>query len=231
MNYLFVVKKSKGTKGDAPILKLLHAYCKKYGDDDFVVCLPGYLSRTQTAIDNFSNKFPSKSKSRHGYFFKGMNGGSALKVGKVKSTITIQEYINDLYGKHDSSIPSPQDHSEVAIFFSKEEYNKYVLNSPSKNNIDNLINHGKVKAILLGSSNQSHNSYILSPAPKGEADIFIVHSEVFGDCESSSENNIVSFYSDFSHSLGESDPSLISLSKEITATISLEEMVMELFKQ
>lgn len=173
MIYTYVVKKNQGDTGITPVLDLINRYTASYGENDFVVSLPGYMGLNSSTLTLFHQRFPKNttggSAQNEGFFFKGMNG-----QGIISGTLTRQDFLNNLYGSYKSSIIPKIDHSKVAIFFDIDR-SELIINK----NIDCFIKEAKVKAILLGSSNQSKKTYIDSPADKGEADVFLVDSTVF----------------------------------------------------
>jgi len=169
--YIYVVKKNEGHIGVSPVLNLVQNYVTKFGKNDFFVSIPGYLSVSKKSMDIFCDEFPRKvignQIKNQGYFFQGMNGTNMLKG----SSLTIQNYINRIYGNF-SSITTPQtDHSKTIIFFESLNLNIYET-------IEDFIENANVKAILIGSSNQSYYTYIHSPSSKGETDILLVDESV-----------------------------------------------------
>lgn len=216
MVYAYIIKKNEKDSGLSPVLMLLQNYTSLYGVNDFIVCLPGYLSKTRPNLDNFTYLFTIKKSptvTQRGYFFSGMNGRSIPK----SLGMSIQQYVNRLFGGFSTSIKDPKDHSKIVIFFEYDE--KYI--TASSKNIDSLIKNSKVKAILLGSSNQSFKSYIKSPADKGETDIFLVDTSIFNEEDALAitlKNNI----SEFNNS--------IILTKEIDSKSSLRDIVNDIFR-
>lgn len=176
MFYCYIVKKNEKEKGKSPVSKLLDVYTRLYGQSDFIVCLPGFLSKNKSAMDTFINEFTfSKNPEifQRGYFFIGYNGCSLLKG----TSFSKQDYINSKFGNYNTSLKQRKDHSKVVVFFEK---NSFLLNEEDKN-IDSLIKYGKVNAILIGSSNQSYTTYFKSPADKGETDVLLVDGDIIKD--------------------------------------------------
>ena len=214
MIYAYVVKKNQGDTGISPILDLINRYAASYGKNDFVVSIPGYMGLNVSTLTLFHQNFPKNttggSKQNEGFFFKGMNG-----LGIVSGTITRQDFLNSLYGSYRSSIVPRTDHSKVAIFFDIEKRELI-----KDKNIDGFIKEAKVKAILLGSSNQSKSTYIDSPAAKGEADVFMIDSTVFSTNGVKDKDNDEAATSLISNSKNES----IVVTKEIQSHTNLREV-------
>ena len=178
MIYAYIVKKDYNHKGHSPILKLVQRYTRHYGMNDFLVCLPGYMSTTSANLSMFHDEFPKNISStvvqNEAFFFEGMNGTRALSSG-----VLIKDFINGLYGGYSTSFTTKKDHSKVAVFLDVSSPNLNFIKDSK--NIDDLIKKGNVKAIMIGSSNQSINSFIHIPksADKGETDIFLVEESAF----------------------------------------------------
>ena len=214
MIYSVFVKKQYKATGISPVLTLINRFSLCYGKSVFVVCLPGYLSKTSSTLDSFADNFPRKKTEstlvNEGYFFSGINGGDL-----IKGSITCQNYINTLYGSYTTSFIQPKDHSKIAIFFKKDE--TLIIDK----NIDKLIRKGEVFAILIGSSNQSHNTYIKSPSDKGEADILLIDGDFFNNNDEDVNSIIKNVFT---------DPNLYIFTKEVQPTGSLKQMKNDIFE-
>lgn len=223
MIYSYMIKKDYGHKGEAPALILLREYTKLYGKNDLLVCLPGYLSTTSKTINQFYKAFPKNASAtapqNFAYFFKGMNGTRVLKSG-----VSIQDAINNLYGGFSSKITSRPDHSKIVVFLENSNKSNKIHNGV---NIDSKIISGNVKAILIGSSNQSFSSYLhlKKSANKGEADVFLVDESVFSQAKNrqggiGSDN----YNKEAIELINENLVNSVTLFKEISGKTSLREM-------
>lgn len=173
MLYSIFIKKNKGDHSPSFIPKILNNYLNFYGKNDIVIAFPGYMGRTTSTIDNFINNinFPKDT-----YFSIGMNGQQSIN----NHPQTIQKYHNSHFSN--SNIQNINyyantdiDHSKM-IFFLDNNFNP--LNTP----ID--CKFIKIKALLIGSSNQSYTTYFSNYADKGEADVFFLDESIFGGINS-----------------------------------------------
>ncbi len=241
MYYAFFLKKFKGDKSLFPTTKLVKEYIKSIGKDDYVLCVPGYMSTTQKTINDVIRKmeFPIFT-----YFFKGMNGQRILKNSKR----SIQDNHNDIIKQrvpHSSSsdyanflmliskICQDDDHSKIIAFL---EHDKTV--QPV-----NYITQCHVKAMLIGSSNQSHNTYFgtNNKADKGEADVFIIDAQYLSgkstedsnnnECKDSKDDVIKKLYNDILKEDKNDIASKIILLKEMNCNINNSQLLTEILKE
>ena len=168
MYYIIFMKKKKGGQAPYAIEEVLNFYKNKFYHDDFIISLPGYMSRTPFSISNFKDRFPF---DKNYYYTEGMNGKQF--VNRSCGSDTIQEAYNYNHSGFTPFFPfrsEGADHSKMLFF----------LENCCGNNIcvSCLDKHPRVKALLIGSSNQSERTYFLGPADKGEADLFIIDSSM-----------------------------------------------------
>jgi hypothetical protein len=177
MLYIYMVKKNQGDKGLSGLLQLIHAYSGCYGQDDFVLCFPGFLSKTKNTIESFAKDFPVNGRAlgnQKGYFLPGVNGHKP--VPKMAG-VSLVDYANSFYGGYSCTLPFKKDHAKIAFFLDGKDFplGTKLDVALAKSNLDNL----RVKAVALGSSNQSYSTYYRKTAYMGEADVFLVDESVF----------------------------------------------------
>jgi len=177
MLYIYTVKKNQGDKGPSGLLRLVHAYSGCYGQNDFVLCFPGFLSKTKNTIESFAKDFPVNGRilgHQKGYFLPGVNGHKPVPS---LAGVSLVDYANSFYGGYSCTLPFKKDHAKIAFFLDGKDFTldtnlDAVL---AKSNLNNLW----VKAVALGSSNQSYSTYFSKSAFMGEADVFLVDESVF----------------------------------------------------
>lgn len=168
--YIFVVKKNCGDSGLCPLLLLIRNYLKSYGQNDFLLINPGYVSHKKTTLDLFINEFPTALQNKnHCYFSTGMNG----KINAHPLAITSQDYLNSFYGNHTCKATFSKDHSKTIAFFDGN-------NVKNNQDVETIIKTNKLKALAIGSSNLSYETY-MKTATKGECDVLMVDDSILDD--------------------------------------------------
>lgn len=179
MIYTFFMKKFQKDKAPFPTTLLVKKYLKLYGQNDIVISFPGYMGTTSKSIGKFLSKmcFPTNT-----YFTVGMNGKNQMKL---KSNV--QDYHNSFFNKIKNINKPLKDHSKMLFFLDSSSVNRGLFNQ-NKEDVEleeaqSLLKGCKVKAVLIGSSNQSYNTYFKNPADKGEADVFMINADFFKETE------------------------------------------------
>ena len=160
MIYSIFMRKIQGDANPFPTTIVVQQYINNFvKNNDIVISCPGYMSTTDVTINDFLSNinFPNNT-----YFTEGMNGNRVLRTTGLR----IQDEHNKNFTFNVSGIcPRQRDHAKMIFFFEN--------NDPKTTwDISELLEL-KVKAILLGSSNQSNTTYFNATADKGEADIFL----------------------------------------------------------
>lgn len=155
-----------------------------------LLSLPGYLSKTDTSIRDFINRFEhgiTKWNSISVGFFNGMNGSHPV-AGRKSGTIIESHYGHfRALQKMNIAYRKLKDHRKMLFFFEetkaveRDEIGRIVLNNRTA---ESFINNIRVGAILIGSSNQSWNTYYAggrTRADKGEADLLMFSEAYFAE--------------------------------------------------
>lgn len=163
---LFLRKNQKDSQ-PFPTTVAVQKFIKSYmGPNDWVLALPGYMSETEKNIDDFVDQIFCSGLNQpitNAYFAEGVNGTHNVKKSTQFPAPQIQAWHNSKFIKACPwSIPNQRDHAKMLIFTD---------GGPMDDGT------AKVKAILLGSSNQSYQTYFYKSADKGEADIFLIEGE------------------------------------------------------
>lgn len=217
MLYFVIIKKPYGFKSQSPLLDVVRNYVSKFGKNDFILVLPGYMSTNITTADNFANKFPQDITKvlaqNNAYFFEGMNGKKP--IGGLSKT-NVQDYINSKYGSLTSSkFYSCQDHSKVSIFSEKDQHDS--LDEHIGKIIEGKV---KIKAIAIGSSNYSDTTLThIPPSSKGECDVFIIDSDLLSNLTENSIKKMAEKIKGYEWQ--------VSISKEIESNFTLNELVLD----
>ena len=170
MIYTFFMKKFQKDKAPFPTTMVVQEYLYLYGQNDIVISFPGYMGTTSKSIGKFLRNmcFPANT-----YFTVGMNGKNQMKL---KSNV--QDYHNSFFNKIKNINKPLKDHSKMLFFLDPNSVNGGLLNQKEGDielkDAQLLLKGCKVKAVLIGSSNQSYNTYFKDPADKGEADVFMI---------------------------------------------------------
>lgn len=234
------MKKNQGDTAPFKIATTIKNFLKKH-QDIFILGWPGYIGKSTSAINNFYNEIVPTGQIVNGYFFQALNGTRMVSHPTTRRMISLQEYINELFGNVNCSLKKRKDHSKILAFIKLIDYkgddiSNYLLN-------DNY----EVYAVMIGSSNQSENTYVKSPTPKGEADIFMIDTEVIINqskhsmnatmIENNTEKEMLGFYLYVNDNPDEHHPennsSAIVISKQIKGfnqMNSLKEIVKELIQ-
>ncbi len=163
---LFLRKNQKDSQ-PFPTTVAVQKFIKSYmGSNDWVLALPGYMSETEKNIDDFVDQIFCSGLNQpitNAYFAEGVNGTHNVKKSTQFPAPQIQAWHNSKFIKACPwSIPNQRDHAKMMIFTD---------GGPMDDGT------AKVKAILLGSSNQSYQTYFYKSADKGEADIFLIEGK------------------------------------------------------
>lgn len=179
MIYTFFMKKFQKDKAPFPTTLVVKEYLNLYGQNDIVISFPGYMGTTSKSIGKFLSKmcFPTNT-----YFTVGMNGKNQMKF---KSNV--QNYHNSFFNKIKNINKPLKDHSKMLFFLDPSSVNRGLFNQ-NKEDVElekaqSLLKGCKVKAVLVGSSNQSWNTYFKDPADKGEADVFMINADFLKETE------------------------------------------------
>ena len=210
MFYIFYAIKFKNHKGKSPLCALLQKFNKRFVNDDIIVCLPGFMSRTKKTIHDYCSNLNLQSTQRVS-FLEGMNGKH-----RVRNQITsIQDEHNAHFNGVMNCLSNDTDHSKM-IFYLMSRYDGDGLNDYINLCIatNDTIQGIEVKAVLIGSSNQSYKTYFGPIADYGESDIFIINSSFYDD---SFENELVQLYDELPNDIKEN----IVLAKEIRGCTNL----------
>lgn len=191
MFYAFILKKNKGDIAPFAVSTIINKYAAMF-NNDIVISSPGYMSTTISTITDFVNNL---KLTQNVYFAVGMNGNQAVNG---KSYVSIQDEYNNQYGsKLKMKKFSSKDHSKFMFFLDAQSGFYYSL---------------KVKAILIGSSNQSYSTYFKSPAEKGETDVFIIDGTFIDKNDESAEKRLLTIYDELDQNIKE----CVLLTKEIS---------------
>ena len=100
---------------------------------------------------------------------------------------TVQDYHNAHFNKFGNINNAMKDHSKMLFFLDPNSVNGGLLNQIEGDielkEVQLLLKGCKVKAVLIGSSNQSYNTYFKDPADKGEADVFMINADILKEKE------------------------------------------------
>lgn len=223
--YVLTIKKHYAQKGNHPTLIAIRAYINYLGKEDLLICWPGYLSTNAKTAKTFHNRFPIKlskgisTQNNPCFFFNGNNGKRIIG----SATSTIAKYTNSLYNSYFSSYCPNEDHSKIIAFCDTSTIGAPANGSTIDSFISNIIGGKvKVKAILIGSSNQSHSTMTkISPDKKGECDVLLLEVD-----DEVNENAVCSqmFEQLFERENGDKNHDSFLFSKEIASTFTLNEM-------
>ena len=228
MLYVLTIKKSHSQKPH-PTLLAIRRYLSTVGKNDFLICWPGHLSGSVGTANNFHQNFPLKltsstAKQPHCYFFNGFNGTDNMPT----TNLTKAEFINNLYNGYYSTFCPKTDHSKIIVFCNSRKYiskKSRSLDSFIRKIIDKQI---KVKAILIGSSNQSDNTYTKRTIDsKGECDVFLLDEDLFKD-----DVGAITFYNSLIETIkgNKESSSFVSLAKELRTNWDLNDIFNTLIK-
>ena len=161
------MKKNHRDRQPFPTTEAVRKYIRDYmHHDDWVIALPGYMSNDQYAIDDFVNSIFFSPHARpicNAYFAEGMNGTRYVKYSTNPYIQKIQDAHNAKFAQGSPwKIRKQRDHTKMMFF----------TDGGARGD-----GSAKIKAILLGSSNQSRQTYFNAFADKGEADIFLMEGE------------------------------------------------------
>lgn len=92
MIYILTIKKQYAQKGTHPSLMVVRDYIHHYGQNDLLICWPGYLSTNIKTAKTFHKRFPLALPKGHDiqrnpcFFFNGNNGKHNMQ-GSMPLTI------------------------------------------------------------------------------------------------------------------------------------------------
>ena len=174
------MRKMKGDSKPFPTTVVVKNYLDKFVKDyDIVLTFPGYMGTTQKKIDDF---YHDVKFANYTYFTVGMNGKRDVSPGKK-----IQEAHNDKFSFKIIGLRNTYiDHAKMMFFLENNEETEVI-------DVNDLLNL-KVKAVLIGSSNQSYTTYSSPVADKGEADILLIDGNSINREYTESKNKIINFY-------------------------------------
>ena len=197
--YTVYIPKYKGENPDFNIIKVIKLYMRSTDYDCGILSAPGYMNKNATDM-YFTKTGKIFHKSRLGKnrnisvgIFNGVNGTTLINVGKKPGKITCREYHENSIKSHGLNLirikcKKSSDHRKM-IFFLENPDMRFISDEDmekrdeSRNeelslaNYSDFLTNTKVRAIMIGSSNQSLQTYYggskgLS-ADKGEADVFM----------------------------------------------------------
>ena len=176
MIYSIFIKKMQKDMAPFQISSLIKDYLE-HNKNVFILGWPGYISNSAIGIELFKKEIIPSHIKINGFFFK------PLKIIKFSdpldntglTQISNIDYMNRIFGGFKCSKISLDDHSKILAFIKFENELK------EQDDISIYLNKGnyKVKALLIGSSNQSKHTYCDSPTSKGEADVFMIELNDF----------------------------------------------------
>ena len=186
MNKLYInyIPKIEGEHPDFKIVKVIKKCMQYYNGENNIISSPGYLSGLNT-VKNFVAEFativPSNNHIFIGYF-SGMNG-MAINSGITNIDAHYNELVNTKkFSKLNINAKNKRDHRKMLFFYGikndpKFNFEKEVLSiATEKGFLDSI----KVKAVLIGSSNQNYTTYYggsKNRAHQGEADVLLFTAE------------------------------------------------------
>ena len=180
MIYTIFMKNEKHNLPPSPTAIVVTAFVRAFASTDITICLPGYMSTTQNTIHKFVNQI---KLGPYTYFSRGMNGKKPLSP-----YINVQDKYNSYYKGIPFTFFEDTDHSKM-IFFIDNQFGEFDLSDENICNsifLRNTIGQPRIKAVLIGSSNQSQQTYF-NKAQKGEADILLID----GDIIDTDDTNVV----------------------------------------
>lgn len=151
--------------------------------DDFIKGMSFPTNTTYFTIGMNGNRICQCDMNSSGINQCRINSKMICHCGNNSSKIciygkTVQDYHNAHFNKFGNINNAMKDHSKMLFFLDQHSVNGRLFNQNNKDmeleEAQLLLNGCKVKAVLIGSSNQSYNTYFKDPADKGEADVFMI---------------------------------------------------------
>lgn len=199
--YTVYIPKYKGENPDFNIIKVIKIYMSSTNYDCGILLAPGYMNKNVNTTDMYFTKMEkifhksklSKNRNVSVGIFNGVNGTTLINLGKKPGKITCREYHEYSIKSHGLNLirikcKKSSDHRKMIFFLEGPDMRFISVEDMEKRdesrneelslaNYSDFLTNTKVRAIMIGSSNQSLQTYYggskgLS-ADKGEADVFM----------------------------------------------------------
>lgn len=192
--YTLYIPKYKGEKRPYLVQKVVNTisqYCLNKNSPFGIFMAPGYLSKTENTIQEFTKDFPFSSmnnsiKNSYLGIFKGMNSWAKVTLSNSKKDTVLNVHSREYTSVGNNWVDltckaHKEDHRKMLFVFSLYDPNTTIPSQISKSNINSFLKLVDVNFVLIGSSNQSHNTYFAPCCTKGEADILLFTEQRFLD--------------------------------------------------
>lgn len=194
--YSIYIPKYPNEKTPFKITEILNYYTSSITYDGLILSSPGYMSRTWKTIDEFIDSFKKNLNvsKKHWDFglFNGMNGQSQISANLSIRTYHEQKLSKEGFNVINITSTFKEDHRKMLFFLQKTAPDS-CYNTPftlNKSNYNNFLRNFRVRAVMIGSTNQSRQSYYggkKGKADKGEADLFLL-------IEDKDEREMITYY-------------------------------------